>query len=84
MISCELRVGLSLVGSSRVPDAEYPDRGASAEVYTNPDPKKYVELETLGPLSLMRPGDSISQTNIYVLQKRTQNAPADELLRVHW
>jgi len=35
---------------------EHPDRGANAEVYTNPDPKKYVELETLGPLSLMQPG----------------------------
>ena len=30
---------------------EYPDRGASAEVYTNPDPKEYVELEMLGPLA---------------------------------
>ncbi len=50
---------------------EYPDRGASAEVYTNPDPKKYVELETLGPLSWLKPGEQIVNTQSYALQRRT-------------
>lgn len=50
---------------------EYPDRGASVEVYTNPDPKPYVELETLGPLSLMKPGDMITQSQEYSLRRRS-------------
>lgn len=61
---------LCLVSTPRVRGVEYPDRGASAEVYTNPDPKTYVELETLGPLALLHPGDRISQTNTYQLQRR--------------
>ena len=59
-----------VVTSARVRGAEYPDRGASAEVYTNPDPKKYIELEMLGPLSLMKPGDRISRLSTYALRKR--------------
>jgi hypothetical protein len=50
---------------------EFPDRGASAEVYTNPNPKKYVELETLGPLGLMKPGRMITQNQNYLLERRT-------------
>ena len=57
------------VSSPRVTGGEYPDGGASAEVYTNPNPKKYVELEMLGPLSEMKPGDKISQVNEYALRK---------------
>lgn len=59
----------------RPPGGEYPDRGASAEVYTNPDPKKYVELELLGPLSLMKPGDRINFTNRYSLWRRSKADP---------
>ncbi len=58
-----------VVTSARVPGGEYPDGGASAEVYTNPDPKKYVELEMLGPLSEMKAGDRISRVNEYVLRR---------------
>ncbi|HEY0550115.1 MAG TPA: hypothetical protein VGF13_10990, partial [Verrucomicrobiae bacterium] len=47
---------MCVVGSMRQSSGDYPDRGASAEVYTNPDPKKYVELELLGPLSILKPG----------------------------
>ena len=70
---------MCLVASPRVDDpaAEYPDRGASAEVYTNPDPKRYVELETLGPLATLKPGDRITQTNTYTLFRRTAGAEAD-------
>lgn len=35
-------------GEERFYGNPYFDRGSSVEVYTNPDPKKYVELETLG------------------------------------
>jgi hypothetical protein len=58
---------------------EFPDRGASAEVYTNPDPKKYVELETLGPLALLNPGDRISHTVHYTLHRRTSQKPDEQL-----
>jgi len=61
---------------------EYPDRGASAEVYTNPDPKKYVELETLGPLSWMKPGDRVKETQNYLLQKRDGRSLEEEFRRV--
>ncbi len=53
--------------SPRVRFGKYPDGGASAEVYTNANPKKYVELEMLGPLSVMKAGDKISRTNDYFL-----------------
>ncbi len=53
--------------SPRVRFGKYPDGGASAEVYTNANPKKYVELEMLGPLSVMKVGDRISRTNDYFL-----------------
>ncbi|HVG39069.1 MAG TPA: hypothetical protein VM870_07275 [Pyrinomonadaceae bacterium] len=46
---------------------EFPDNGSSAEIYTNPDPDKYVELEMLGPLSVMKNGDRKSLTAIYTL-----------------
>ncbi len=68
-----------VVGSTRYSTGDYPDRGASAEVYTNPDPKKYVELEMLGPLSPMKPGDEISFDTVYTIYRRTTTNPVDEL-----
>lgn len=74
---------MCLVSTPRQPGAEYPDRGASAEVYTNADPKKYVELETLGPLAPMKRGDRISQTNTYRLFRRAPNShPETEARRL--
>jgi hypothetical protein len=61
---------------------EYPDRGASAEVYTNPNPKPYVELELLGPLSWMKAGDKITFTNRYSLWPRKWEDP-DRTGRFH-
>lgn len=69
---------MCLVATTRAAGAEYPDRGASAEVYTNPDPKTYVELETLGPLATLAPGQRIQETNTYTLLRRREvNADAD-------
>jgi hypothetical protein len=51
-------------------EGEYPDKGSSAEVYTNPNPLTYVELEMLGPLHTMKNGDKISQSNVYRLFHR--------------
>ncbi len=76
------RTHVLLIESPRVAGAEYPDQQSSAEVYTNPDPKAYVELETLGPLHTLRPGDRISQTNTYTLYPRTVQDPAAEARKV--
>lgn len=51
---------------------EYPDGGCLTDVYTNPDPLQYVELETLGPLHLMAPGDCIHQNVRYTIFRRTE------------
>jgi hypothetical protein len=60
------------IDSPRARNAEYPDQGSSTEIYTNPDPLRYVELETLGPLRVMKPGDKIRQGNTYTLSRRTK------------
>jgi hypothetical protein len=70
------------------PDAEWPDQGCRAEIYTNPDHSDlgsgltYVELEALGPLRLLKQGDSITQTNIYRLRRRTETDPTAEALKM--
>ena len=35
--------------------ATYPDSGCAQQIYTNPDPNKYVELELLGPMLPLKP-----------------------------
>ena len=70
------------IDSPRVPGAQYPDKGSSAEVYTNRDPLAYVELEMLGPLATMRPGERIEQTNTYTLIRRTERDAFSEALKI--
>ena len=65
------------IDSPRQPNAEHPDSGSSAEVYTNADPLAYVELETLGPLREMKKGDRIERTNRYTLSHRKGKAAAE-------
>lgn len=65
------------IDSARVPGAEYPDQGSSAEVYTNADPAPYVELEMLGPLRTLRVGERIQRTNTYTLIRRTETNVVD-------
>ncbi|MGA9071350.1 MAG: hypothetical protein WB424_13890 [Terracidiphilus sp.] len=48
----------------------YPDGGCVTQVYTNPNPQKYVELETLGPLQNIRPGDTMHRTTAYTILPR--------------
>jgi hypothetical protein len=72
------------IDSPRVTEksAEYPDQGSSAEIYTNPDPLQYIELETLGPLHTMKVGDTIERTNRYTLMRRAEGETRlKELLR---
>ncbi len=71
-----------LIESQRVRGAAYPDHQSSAEIYTNPNPKPYVELEMLGPMTAMKPGDQISQTSTYTLIPRKTSDPDTDALRV--
>ena len=66
------------IDSARVPDADYPDQASSAEVYTNPDPLQYVELEMLGPLQTLKVGDQMTRNNVYTLLRRTRSNPESE------
>lgn len=46
------------------PDAEYPDRGCNFETFTNGD---MLEIESLGPLRKIAPGESTSHTEVWHL-----------------
>ena len=70
------------IDSSRAPNEEYPDQGSSAEIYTNPDPLPYIELELLGPLSTMKVGDKIERTSTYTLMLRSDPDPAQEMRKL--
>ena len=61
---------------------EYPDAGCSAEIYTNPNPLAYVELEMLGPLTKMVVGDSITRASSYTLLRRTEVDPELEVRKL--
>ncbi len=71
-----------LIESPRALVAEYPDQGSSAEVYTDPDPLKYIEMEMLGPLHTLKAGDQIEQINKYTLIRRTEADAEAEAKRV--
>jgi hypothetical protein len=47
------------------PDAEYPDRGAVGQIYLN---ERFCELESVGPLTDLGPGESITHTEVWQLQ----------------
>jgi hypothetical protein len=55
------------VSSIREPSGDFPDQSSSAEIYTNSDPLKYVELELLGPMKEMKMGDRIDRSQSYRL-----------------
>ena len=65
-----------------LPNVTYPDQGSHAEVYTNPDPLKYVELEMLDPLHEMRVGDKLRATRTYTLIRRQSPEPTAEARRI--
>ena len=61
---------------------EYPAGGCVTEVYTNPGALSYVELETLGPLTTLRPGDWIELTTVYTVLPRSTGDPEEEAQNV--
>lgn len=70
-----------LIHSPHVKSADYPNDGCSAVIFTSKDPYAYVELETFGPVSLMKPGDHIERTNTYTLLHRKESDPYAEAKR---
>lgn len=46
------------------PAGTYPDRGANVEAFTN---EHMLELETLGPMTVLQPGQSVEHTEIWEL-----------------
>jgi hypothetical protein len=48
------------------------------EMYTNPDPLKYIELESLGPLKQLKVKDRLRESVTYRLSRRTQSTPEAE------
>lgn len=50
---------------------EFPDGGCATEIYTNADPLKYVELESMSPLVTMKPGDRTARTTSYTVTHRS-------------
>jgi hypothetical protein len=62
----------------RISGVPYTHHGCSVEVYTNADPFPYVELETLGPLQTLRPGERTSATTTYRLGRRTAASPGED------
>ncbi len=61
---------------------EYPDGGCLTQVYTNPDPFPYIELETLGPLSTMVSGDRIERTSTYTIMPRSEETSEAEARKI--
>ena len=70
------------IDSPRLGGANYPDLGSSAEIYTNPNPLPYIELETLGPLHAMKKGDRIERVNTYTLFRRAEKDPEREARKI--
>jgi len=81
------------IDSPRQIVGDYPEEGCSAEIYTNPNPLAYVELEMLGPLAKMFIderitrtsmviGDKITRASTYTLLRRTELDPELEVRRL--
>jgi hypothetical protein len=70
------------IESPRIAGAEYADKGSSSVIYTNSDPDGYVELETYGPLTVVKAGDKIERTNTYTLSRRMGKDPDAEARKI--
>lgn len=55
---------------------EYPDRGSNLEIYTD---HRFLELETLGPLTSLSPGQKVEHRENWILMDGIQKFPAEEI-----
>lgn len=62
-----MRLRIERLADADGADPKFPDSGCHIEIYTNPDPLPYIEMETMGPLHTMRKGDRITAANVYTL-----------------
>jgi hypothetical protein len=53
----------------------YPDEGCSVEVFSNPDPLAYMEMELLGPVRKIEAGKSIEYRTKWSLKRLQQRTP---------
>lgn len=68
--------------SPRIDKAIYPDNNSSAEIYTNYDPKAYVELEFLSPLKTLQLGEKMDLTVTYTLFKTTSEDIEEQVRKI--
>lgn len=61
---------------------EYPEGGCVTQIYTNPEPQPYVEMETLGPLANLSVGDRIERTTLYTIFPRSVANPEAEAQKI--
>jgi hypothetical protein len=53
-------------------DATYPDQGSTVEVYTNDKSLPYIEMEVLGPIARLEPGEETDYPETWTLAKLSQ------------
>ncbi len=56
----------------------YPDHQAHLQIYTNPDPKAFVEFSAFSPLVTLGPGQSVSLTVTLTIAARREADPVAE------
>ena len=61
-----------------VSGGQYPDYGCNFEIFTNPD---FLELETLGPIVLLQPGESTTHTEHWWLFQNVGAGDGDGWIR---
>jgi hypothetical protein len=74
--------GLVLLIRAEDSPGEYSHGGSRTEIYTNPDPLRYVELETEGPLATLKIGERMARTNAYALYRRNARDCLEEARRL--
>ncbi len=68
---------LLVIGSRPVPKKKYPDHGSNVETWAKND---NVELETLGPVTPLRPGQSLEHVQTWSLRKCDRGPSTDKFL----
>ncbi|MDY6900189.1 MAG: DUF4380 domain-containing protein [Cyanobacteriota bacterium] len=68
--------------SPRTDKAIYPDNNSNSEIYTNYNPKAYVELEFLSPLKTLEVGDKMDLSVTYTLIKTTSEDIQEQVRKI--
>ena len=68
--------------STRIDNAIYPYNNSNSEIYTNYNPKAYVELEFLSPLKTLEVGEKMDLTVKYTLTKTTSENIEEQVRRI--